>query len=231
MLKQKLANLSARLLRAAVGRIATDLELASTISAASTSSSLVDLLMSDAKACSSRIDVMHTAFQAVTLNGFICELGVYRGQSLNNIARYYAPETVHGFDTFTGLPEHWREGFPAGAFDVSSENLFFEKNCVLHKGLFDNTLPVFLKQVEGPAKLVHVDCDLYSSSISALRTLASRIQPGTVIVFDEYFNYPGWQDHEHKAFREFLNLTSYECQYIAYNKIGQQVAVIITSPI
>ena len=64
---------------------------------------------------------MHAAFSASsTHDGVVCELGVYRGQSLNEIARHYAPEKVHGFDTFTGLPEFWRDGFPEGSFDVSS---------------------------------------------------------------------------------------------------------------
>lgn len=229
MLKQKIGDLSARLLRAAVGRIATDLELTKTIQAASSSAALIDLLMRNAKVCSSRLDVMHTAFTAPPHDGFVCELGVYRGQSLNEIARHYAPEIVYGFDTFTGLPEFWREGFPEGAFDVSSEKIVFEKNCFLYKGLFEDTLPKFLDQVTGPAKLIHVDCDLYSSTISALRILSPRIQPGTVIVFDEYFNYPGWQEHEHRAFREFLELTGYGCKYIAYNKVGQQVSIVITS--
>ena len=230
MLKQKIGDLSARLLRAAVGRIATDLELVQTIQAASSSATLIDLMMRNAKACSSNLDVMHTAFAAAALhNGFVCELGVYRGRSLNEIARHYAPDKVYGFDTFTGLPEFWREGFPEGAFDVSSEKLVFEKNCLLYKGLFKETLPTFLEQVTGPAKLIHVDCDLYSSTISALSILSPRICPGTVIVFDEYFNYPGWQGHEHKAFHEFIELTGHGYKYIAYNQVGQQVALVITS--
>ena len=228
MLKNKIGDLSARLLRAAAGRIANDLELVGALQAATTSATAVGLLMREAKACHSRIDVMRTAFEASPPTGFICELGVYKGQSLNEIARHYAPETVYGFDTFTGLPEFWREGFPEGTFDVSSEKLAFEKNCKLYKGLFDETLPGFLDEVCDMARLVHVDCDLYSSSISALRILAPRIQPGTVIVFDEYFNYPLWEEHEHKALREFLSITSMDCKYIAFNKIGQQVAVVIT---
>ena len=113
--------------------------------------------------------------------------------------------------------------------ESASEKLVFEKNCVLYKGLFSDTLPTFLEQVKAPAKLIHVDCDLYSSTISALHILSPRIQPGTVIVFDEYFNYPGWQEHEHRALCEFLELTGYGCKYLAYNKIGQQIAIAITS--
>lgn len=227
MLKRIIGDLSARLLRAAMGRAATDLELMGIIHAASSSANFVGLSMRNAKTCSSRLEVMRTAFDATRQSGFICELGVYRGQSLNEIAKHYPLEYIHGFDTFTGLPEFWRNGFPEGAFDASSEKLAFEKNCILHKGLFSETLPVFLEQTMDQARLVHVDCDLYSSSISALRILAPRIRAGTVIVFDEYFNYPGWQTHEHKAFLEFLDMTGRDCEYIAFNKTGQQVAVLI----
>jgi hypothetical protein len=229
MIKRTIANLSARLLRAAAGRVSTDLELTRTLQAALSSASLIDSLMSDAKTCASRIEVMKYAFDATVGDGFVCELGVYRGQSLNEVARWCSPTKVYGFDTFTGLPEFWRDGFPEGAFDVSSEELNFEKNCVLYKGLFDQTLPVFLQDVTEMARLIHVDCDLYSSTISALRVLAPRIRVGTVLVFDEYFNYPGWQNHEHKAFLEFLNETGLDCTYLAYNKTGQQVAAIISA--
>ncbi|WP_162247397.1 class I SAM-dependent methyltransferase [Rhodanobacter sp. Root627] len=229
MFKRTIANLSARLLRAAAGRVGTDLELTRLLQAASSSASLIDLVMSEAKACTSRLDVMKFAFDATTGEGFVCELGVYKGQSLNEIARWHSPAKVYGFDTFTGLPEFWREGFPAGAFDVSSDKLDFEKNCTLYKGLFGETLPVFLQDVSKMAKLIHVDCDLYSSTISALRILAPRISVGTVLVFDEYFNYPGWQNHEHKALIEFLSETGFDCKYLAYNKNSQQVAIIISA--
>ena len=228
MLKNLIGNISSRLLRAAVGRMTTDIELLRTIQACTSSAALVDLLMTDAQACSSRLEVMHAAFN-VRASGFICELGVYRGDSSNEIARKCPHEIIYGFDTFAGLPEFWRDGFPKGTFDVSSEKIIFEKNCILYKGLFDETLPKFLKEVQGQAGLVHIDCDIYSSSISALLLLAPRISIGTVIIFDEYFNYTGWQKHEFKAFQEFLDSTGLGCKYIAYNKLGQQVAAIITS--
>lgn len=228
MLKKLIANFSARLLRAALGRVGSDLELARALQATFSSASLVEILMREAEACATRLDVMKVAFASATNDGFVCELGVYKGQSLNEIARHFSPVTVYGFDTFTGLPEFWREGFSKGAFDVSGEHLRFEDNCVLYKGLFDETLPTFLHDVKEPARLIHVDCDLYSSTQSALRVLAPRIKSGTVLVFDEYFNYPGWQAHEHKAFREFLDETGLSCRYLAYNRVSQQVAVVIT---
>lgn len=183
--------------------------------------------MQAATACVSRLDVMLAAIRARS-DGFICELGVYRGHSLNELARRNPSEKVYGFDTFEGLPEFWREGFPKGSFETSLDEIKFEKNCVIYKGLFHETLPIFLDHVPEVAGLVHIDCDLYSSTICALKILAPRIRPGTIILFDEYINYPGWQQHEHRALNEFLSDTGWSCEYIAYNKLGQQVAVRIT---
>lgn len=50
---------------------------------------------------------------------------------------------------------------------------------------------------------------------------------GTIIVFDEYFNYPGWQEGEYKAFYEFINETNLKFEYIGYVEISEQVAVKI----
>lgn len=228
MFKQFIGNLSARILRAALGRLTLDIELARSIKATFSTVTLIETKFNNSKIACSRKEIMDIAFSHVTTEGFICELGVYRGDSLNEIARHFPSSEVHGFDTFTGLPEFWRDGFPKGFFDVDLDKHSFEKNCVLHKGLFDETLPPFLEKIDGFARLIHVDCDLYSSTATALEILAPRIHVGTILIFDEYFNYPGWEMHEHKAFQEFLKLHNFECKYLAYNKYGEQVVVIIT---
>lgn len=51
------------------------------------------------------------------------------------------------------------------------------------KGWFDETLPKFAAEVEGPAAFLHVDCDLYSSTRTVFEALGDRVVPGTVIVF------------------------------------------------
>ncbi len=59
------------------------------------------------------------------------------------------------------------------------------------------------------------------------KTLADGFGPGTVILFDEHFNYPGWRDHEYKAFQEFVASRSLRCRYLAYNTSEWNVAVKI----
>jgi len=55
--------------------------------------------------------------------------------------------------------------------------------------------------------------------------LSQRLQAGTVIVFDEYFNYPNWQQHEFKAWREFVAERGVSYEYLAFAR--QQVALRI----
>ena len=57
-------------------------------------------------------------------------------------------------------------------------------------------------------------------------------QVGAVVLFDEYYNFPRWQQHEYKAFQEFVARTGVKYEYIAYSVTGQQVAVrILENPI
>src|SRR6185312_6095321 len=100
-------------------------------------------------------------------------------------------------------------------------------NVELVVGLFDDTLPAFASEHPGPVALLHVDCDLYQSTVTIFRELESRIGPGTVILFDEYWNYPGWREHEHRAFQEFIGRTNLRYRYAALVPNRQQVCVVI----
>lgn len=155
----------------------------------------------------------------------LCEFGVYSGSTINHIASL-TDHIVYGFDSFEGLPERWRDGFGRGSFkrNVSPKVL---TNVVLIKGWFDETLPAFVKEHNEPIGFIHMDCDLYSSARTIFELLQNRIHPGCVIVFDEYFNYPSWEDGEYKAFHEFLERVKLKYEYIGYNRFNEQVAVKI----
>ena len=160
--------------------------------------------------------------------GSVLEFGVEKGLSINVLARA-TPRTVHGFDSFQGLPEAWagtKEG--AGAFDRGGRLPKVPANVRLHVGWFDATLPAFLAANPEPVALLHVDCDIYASTRAVFAHLAPRIGVGTVIVFDEYFNYPGWQQHEFRAFHEFLAASGRAYAYLGFSAEKGHVAVRIT---
>jgi hypothetical protein len=159
--------------------------------------------------------------------GLHCEFGVYKGETINFIASKVGA-TVHGFDSFEGLPEDWRSGFTRGRFSLAVLPKV-AGNVVLHKGWFSNSIPKWLHETPGAIGFLHIDCDLYSSTKSIFGALSERIVPGTVIQFDDYFNYPGWRTGEHRAFTEFCSENQITFDYLGYVPTDEQIAVKITS--
>jgi hypothetical protein len=175
-----------------------------------------------------RQDLFKFSLDRVTVpNGLYAEFGVYKGDSINRLARLRPHQVFHGFDSFEGLPESWTLGARTGSFSLGGRLPAVRDNVVLVKGFFEHTLEKFVAEGGKTAvAFMHVDCDLYSATKTVLERLAPLLVEGTVIVFDEYFNYSGWQQGEFKAFAEFINAhdrLGYE--YIGYIRNGGQVAV------
>ena len=132
--------------------------------------------------------------------------------------------TFYGFDSWEGLPvdnechPRWVEGLfkknhsyhptisaqqnvePVHVIDFfHSMNL---KSPVLVKSSYDQL--VLPKELETIA-LCHIDCDLYDSTKSVLNLIKSKLINGTIIMFDDWFNYKGdARRGEQHAFAEFL---------------------------
>jgi hypothetical protein len=182
--------------------------------------------MSTCVACVSDLALLENAVKWQKVDGLILEFGVASARTTNHLASLLPDRQIYGFDSFEGLPEIWRAGFDKGAFSGSMPAV--RKNIELVHGLFENTLTHFLETHPGPVALLHVDCDLYSSTKTVFRYLADRIVSGTVIVFDEYFNYAGWRLHEYKAFYEFVADHHRAYEYLGFVPNHQQVCVRIS---
>src|SRR5882757_6515980 len=155
----------------------------------------------------SKKELLTRAFKRADVSGdrLICEFGVFMAASINHLAGM-TDKPIYGFDSFEGLPERWNDGCDKGMFAVPSLPKV-RRNVTLVQGWFDKSLPGFLKDHGGEIGFLHVDSDLYSSARIIFELLESRLKPGAVIVFDEYFNYPGWEEGEYKAFMEYLAKT------------------------
>src|SRR5262249_30551955 len=92
-------------------------------------------------------------------------------------------------------------------------------------GLFEDTLPDFLTETDEPIAFVHLDADLYSSTKTVLDLAGDRFAPDAVLVLDEFFNYPGWQLHEFRAWNEYIARTGRTLDYLAYTGNNEQVVV------
>ena len=111
-----------------------------------------------------------------------------------------------GFDTFEGLPEQWGAFYKKGSMSFQLPDIT-DTRSNFQKGLFQQTLPGFLKQHAdllnnvNCTRVIHLDADLYSSTAFTLSQLYPYLKAGDVILFDEF----NVALHEFKAYHEFIN--------------------------
>jgi hypothetical protein len=186
----------------------------------------IDAHMPQAMGFETQKELIAYALNEVETPGYYLEFGVFKGQTLRFMASRYKDKYFHGFDSFEGLPEAWR-GFNLGksAFSLGGRMPRMPSNVSLHKGWFKDSLPNWCGKHEGNVAFIHIDCDIYSSTVDIFQHLGSRLRPGSVILFDEYFNYPNWQNHEYKAWQECVARHRIVYEYLGYAR--QQVALRI----
>ena len=169
-------------------------------------------------------ELLDYALGEVKASGHYLEFGVAGAGTIRFIAGKAGGQRVHGFDSFEGLPESWtgtRLQSETFARDGSLPKV--PDNVVLHRGWFSDTLPGWRAANPGPVAFLHVDCDIYSSTREVFAGVGDRLEAGTVIVFDEYFNYPNWERHEYRAWQEFISGNAIDYEYLGYAR--NQVAV------
>lgn len=157
--------------------------------------------------------------------GDYLEFGVYNGTSLSCMYQVaaelgYKHVRLFGFDSFEGLPElaanEDENIWMSKQFkcDINFTREFLDSQNVdlnrvtLIKGWFSDTLNeenIHKNKIE-KASIIMIDCDLYSSSLEALRFCEPLIKDEAVIFFDDWYS-GGLADKnlgEKRAFSEFL---------------------------
>jgi predicted O-methyltransferase YrrM len=160
-------------------------------------------------------------------NGLFLEFGVYTGETARHIAKYVPQQSkLYAFDSFEGLPEGGAHHLKKGKFDRSGVLPQVPENVELVVGWYDETLPKFCKKHPETVSFIHVDCDIYPSTKTVFDCLGNQITDGTIICFDEFYNFRGWRDHEIKAFEEFIAGSGFEFEFVGWTD-GRQAAVKI----
>jgi len=156
------------------------------------------------------------------------EFGVYRGASIqfwcshnrNVASRFF------GFDSFEGLPEDWHSGKRKGAFSTDGKHPdIADPRVKFVGGWFQQSLRGFMSSYRPLNPLViHVDCDLYSSTLYCLTTLDPLIAPGTLIVLDDFFD----ALHVYRALSDYCSGYMREYRLIARtHQLGQAAIVML----
>jgi hypothetical protein len=129
------------------------------------------------------------------LHGAMAEVGVYEGSSARVLCEAKGERPLHLFDTFAGLPrpaDREAKVFTLGQLAVPLPKvralLESYSNVHFHAGLFpDTAAPVEHLRFS----LVHLDVDLYASTIAGLRFFYPRMLRGGVIISHDYSVLPG----------------------------------------
>jgi hypothetical protein len=165
---------------------------------------------------SSKPDMWNCAISKIKIDGLLAEFGVFEGGSINYLSQLVYPKTIFGFDSFFGLEEDYSLDHPKGSFNKNGKLPEVNSNVCLIPGSFSKTLKVWLDENPGVFSFINIDCDTYDSTSTVLNLLGpDRLVPGTMILFDEYFGFHGWEDHEFKAWQEYCSKNSVKYRYVA----------------
>lgn len=116
-----------------------------------------------------------------------------------------------GFDTFEGLPEDfgpYKKGTFNSDFKVPEIS---DGRGKFYTGLFQQTLPSFLKNFNNTNKTVlMLDADLYSATLFTLASFAPYLKKGDIIFFDEFVV----PTHEFMAYENFIKSWYFDLELI-----------------
>ena len=142
------------------------------------------------------------------------EFGVAAGYSFNWFMERNknAESRFYGFDTFDGLPEDWGP-FKKGSFSNDDKMpAIIDNRGKYYKGLFQQTVPGFLKELDNSRRnVLMMDADLWSATLYTLTTIAPYLKKDDIIFFDEFVV----PTHEFKAFTDFVESHYVNMQLIA----------------
>jgi len=148
--------------------------------------------------------------------GFYLEFGVFAGSSTNFFSKFV--KKLYAFDSFEGLVEDWAgTSSPKGKANLNKKIPKLNSNVELEIGLVQETLEDFLKKHSPKIKFVHMDLDTYESSKYVLEKIKPYLLKDAIILFDELYNFIGWESGEYKALTEVFNDDEYKFKAFTLN--------------
>ena len=146
------------------------------------------------------------------------EFGVYQGTSANYFSKYV--KKLYAFDGFQGLKEDWLgTNQMKGSVDLNKKVPKLNSNVEPIVGWVEDTLEDFLKKHNPKINFVHLDMDTYSPTKFTLERIKPFLVKDAIILFDELYNYVGWQHGEYKALKEVFRDDEFEYKAFALNSV------------
>jgi len=159
-------------------------------------------------------------------SGTYLEFGVWNGNSINFLSKFLQKKSIYGFDSFEGLKEDWK-GYhlTSGTFNLNKKVPNLKKNIIPMVGWIQDTLPSFLSEKKLKINFMHIDTDTYETAKFILENTKKYLSKNSIIVFDELYNFPGWDVGEYKALTEVFSDNEYK--FLGFALKGEQVVIQI----
>ncbi len=172
--------------------------------------------------------------------GHFYEFGSFKGDSLilfgliKMFLSIFNPELkkqkIFSFDSFQGLPKNnldhndpvWREKEFCGTINEVIKNVYSHGISFEYiKGFYKDSLTTELQQrmLENPPSIIHIDVDLYSSTIEVLEWLDKISLPMAIYIFDDI-----WATGNHPDLGE-------QKAILEYNKMKEKRGFLVESPL
>lgn len=157
--------------------------------------------------------------------GILAEVGVFRGGTARVICEAKGERALHLFDTFEGLPspaeidKGFRRGDYACSLEAVQNYLAGYQGVHFHQGLF----PASGEPVRDlKFSFVHLDVDLYQSTLEALQFFYPRMSAGAILISHDYVEFRAVR----RAFDEYFT----EIAQPVLELTGNQCLVVKVSP-
>ena len=158
------------------------------------------------------------------LKYYYLEFGVYSGLSTNYFSKHV--KKLYAFDSFEGLREDWGgKNKPKGHFNLNKKIPKLNLNVETIVGRVEDTLEPFLQKHNPKINFIHLDMDTYSPTKFTLEKIKPYLTRDAILIFDELYNYNGWEYGEYKALKEVFSENEY--QYKAFNLSSSQIVIQI----
>lgn len=161
------------------------------------------------------------------------EFGVYKGDSFQWWLQFNknSGSNFVGFDTFTGLPEDWGKSLKGSYHPGDNAPKAIDSRAKFIKGLYQDTLRGWIDKNQAlflhPLKVIHMDSDLYSSTLFVLATMHEYFRKGDILIFDD-FNCV-W--HEFRAFHDFSLAYRLDYSLVGAVNTWRNVAIMINKTV
>ncbi len=133
--------------------------------------------------------------ESTDIKGDLAEVGVYKGETAKVIHNLLPDRKLYLFDSFTGLPKQViREdcdgtvrpqtvNFGSTSREEVSKFINGNKNIEIREGIFPETAYDLNKNTFA---FVHLDADLYQSTLGGLNFFYPQLEPGGSILIHDY---------------------------------------------